>query len=151
MELPPEIRRRFQAHGRAGGRARAARMAPADRRLVARIAALRRWTVRRFGSASFAELGLPGGDVIDRGVADLAAGRESVESLVVSLAAPRLRREGVPLPRDTHPDPDQRLYRLLEQTAGDLAHARYLAHLRQAASFADACRLARREGSDRAA
>lgn len=77
--------------------------------------------------------------MIDRGLADLAAGRETVESLVVSLAAPRLRREGVPLPRGLTQDADRRLYRLLEREHGDLAHARYLAYLRQAASFADAC------------
>ena len=39
-----------------------------------------------------------------------------------------------------------RLYRLLEESDGDLAHARYLAHVRQAASFADACRDARIDG-----
>jgi hypothetical protein len=41
------------------------------------------------------------------------------------------------------PDADIRLYRLLEHTEGDLAHARYLAYLRRAASIADACANAR--------
>jgi hypothetical protein len=81
--------------------------------------------------------------MIDAGLTALAAGEESVESLVVSLAAPRLRREGVPLPPEVFADAELRLYRLLEQTSGDLAHARYLACLRQAASFADACSAAR--------
>ena len=45
--------------------------------------------------------------------------------------------------RDLLPDADVRLYRLLEHTEGDLAHARYLAYLGQAASFADACADAR--------
>lgn len=58
------------------------------------------------------------------------------------MAAPRLRREGVPL-RETHPDPEERLYTLLSRTEGDLAHARYSALLRQAVSFADACRVVR--------
>lgn len=151
MKLPSSIRQQFRAHGKAGGLARAARMTPSDRRRDARIAALRRWTVTRFGAPSFAALGLPGGDEIDRGITDLAAGRESVESLVVSLAAPRLRREGVPLPREVHADPETRLYRRLEQEAGDLAHARYLAHLQQAASFADACGLFHRGGDIHAA
>ena len=84
--------------------------------------------------------------MIDKGLDDLAAGQMTPECLVVSLAAPRLRREGVPLPRVYIPDAEPRLYRLLEQVHGDLAHARYLAHLRQVASFADACHLARTDG-----
>lgn len=151
MKLPATIREQFRTHGRAGGKARAARMAPTDRSRASRLAALHRWTVKRFGAASFAALGLPGGEEIDRGVADLALGRESVESLVVSLAAPRLRREGVPLPREVQADPESRLYRRLEQEAPDLAHARYLAHLQQAVSFADACRLFRDDGDADAA
>jgi hypothetical protein len=77
--------------------------------------------------------------MIDRGLADLADGRETAESLLVSLASSRLRREGVPLPRLGDPDADRRLYRRLEASEGDLAHARYLALRRQVASFADAC------------
>jgi hypothetical protein len=81
--------------------------------------------------------------MIDKGLDDLAAERETAESLAVSLAAPRLRREAVPLPATRLADADRRLYRLLERAHGDLAHARYLARLRQVASFADACRFAR--------
>jgi len=118
-------------------------MSPEARRSVARKAAIRRWIRDRFGAPGFEAIGLPGGEAIDAGLAALAAGEESIESLLVSLAAPRLKREGVPLPRDVFPDADVRLYRLLEHTEGDLAHARYLAYLRQAASFADACANAR--------
>ena len=140
VKLPPAIRERFQAYGRQGGQTRARRMAPERRRTVARQAAIRRWIRVRFGADSFAALGLPGGDMIDRGLSDLVAGVESVESLLVSLAEPRLRREGVPLPREgIFEDADHRLYRLLERTGGTLAHARYLALLRQVTSFADAC------------
>jgi hypothetical protein len=113
-------------------------MSAEARRTVARNAAVRRWTRSRFGAVSFGALGLPGGEIIDRGLSALAAGEESAESLAVSLAAPRLRREGVPLAGPVFPDADLRLYRLLERTSGDLAHARYLAYLRQVASFADA-------------
>ena len=88
--------------------------------------------------------------MVDKGLDDLAAGRETSESLVVSQAAPRLRREGVPLPAVCIPDADRRLYRLLEETHGILAHARYLARLRQIASFADACRGARKKRDDHA-
>ena len=81
--------------------------------------------------------------MIDAGLDDLADERETVESLTVSLASSRLRREGVPLPAAVFPDADHRLYRLLETKHGELAHARYLAFLRQVASFADACPSAR--------
>jgi hypothetical protein len=40
-------------------------------------------------------------------------------------------------------DPERRLFQLLSQVEGDLAHARYRAWLRQLVSFADACRVAR--------
>jgi hypothetical protein len=118
-------------------------MSPELRRTLARQAAIQRWIRVRFRSPGFEALGLPGGEIIDAGLAALAAGEESVESLLVSLAAPRLRREGVPLPRNLLPDAEMRLYHLLEETSGDLAHARYLAYLRQATSFADACSNAR--------
>ena len=139
MRLPKSVRDQFRAYGREGGRVRAARMSPASRKIVARKAAIRRWTRIRFGVSSFEALGFPGGRAVDAGLAALAAGEESIESLMVSLAAPRLRREGVPLPHDVMANADVRLYRLLEQTSADLAHARYLACLREVASFADAC------------
>jgi hypothetical protein len=146
MELPTEVRAAFQREGRKGGQARARSLSADARRTIARQAATRRWIRVRFGETSFAVLGLPGGQTIDAGLDDLAAGRVTPESLVVSLAAPRLRREGVPLPRTCLPDAEPRLYRLLEQVHGELAHARYLAHLRQAESFANACHLARIDG-----
>lgn len=114
-------------------------MNAAARSAVARRAAAARWIRRRFGDTSFEALGLPGGDLVDQGLAALADGRATIESLLVSIAAPRLRREGVPVgaPLD---DPEDRLFSLLEQSAGDLAHARYSAYLRRMASFCDACR-----------
>ncbi len=145
MRLPREIREQFQRHGRAGGRARAARMGPDARKEVARRAAAGRWIRARFGASSFAALGLPGGDIVDAGLADLAAGKRTAESLLVSLAEPRLRLEGVPL-GCVHSDPENGLYDLLAQSAGDLAHSRYGAYLRQVVSFADACRGARIDG-----
>jgi uncharacterized protein with von Willebrand factor type A (vWA) domain len=71
--------------------------------------------------------------MVDAGLDALASEEMTIESLVVSLAASRLRREGVPVPASTFADAETHLYRLLEQTSGDLAHARYLAYLRQAA------------------
>lgn len=63
-------------------------------------------------------------------------------SLLVSLAAPRLRREGVPLV-SVHENAEDRLYEILSRSEGDLAHSRYGAYLRQITSFADAARVAR--------
>jgi hypothetical protein len=143
MDLPREVLEEFRRYGRNGGRARAAAMPPEARASGARKAAKARWTRERFGAPDFASLGLPGGELVDEGLADLAEGIVSRASLVVSLASPRLRREGVPVGR-VEPDADVRLYRLLEEEAGDaLAHARYNALRREIVSFANACRLAR--------
>jgi len=139
MKLPDEIRERFRSYGRAGGRMRAARMTPVARTAVARKASTARWIRHRFGSPSFEALGFPGGDLVDSGLAELADGKTTVASLLVSLAATRLRREGVPLSA-THDDPETRLYDLIAKRSEALAHARYGAYLRQISSFADACR-----------
>ena len=144
MKWPDEIRERFRRYGRAGGRKRAARMTGKARKAVARRAATARWIRHRFGSSSFEALGFPGGDLVDAGLAELADGKIEVASLVVSLAATRLRREGIPL-GTVHADPEERLYQSLVRGSGDLTHARYGAHLRQISSFADACRQARLE------
>jgi len=142
MEIPPEVRERFREYGAIGGRRRANRLSPERRRAIARRAATCRWIRHRFGVASFEEAGLPGGDLVDAGLADLAEGRETRASLAVSLAAPRLEREGVPV-GDGLEDPERRLFSSLLRTEGALAHARYNAYLRQLVSFADACRHAR--------
>jgi hypothetical protein len=145
MDLPPEVLDQFRRHGRRGGTARAKRMSPEARRAGARRAATARWIRERFGSGDFASLGLPAGALVDAGLADLAAGATTVEGLLVSLAAPRLRREGVPV-GTVEPDPEERLYALLQKTEGDLAHARYNALRQQIVSFANACRAARVDG-----
>jgi hypothetical protein len=142
MKLPDEVRERFRAYGRAGGRTRAARMNQEARTAVARKASTSRWLRHRFGSASFEALGFPGGDLVDAGLAELADGKTTEASLLVSLAATRLRREGVPVGA-VHEDPENILFQMLTKTSGDLAHARYGAYLRQMSSFADACRRVR--------
>lgn len=143
MRLPRAVAAQFRRQGRRGGQVRAQRLSPPARRAIAQGAAIRRWIRVRFGEGRFAALGLPGGELIDQGLDDLVAGRETSASLVVCLAAPRLRREGVPVPPCPYAEADHRLYRMLEAAHGGLGHARWLAHLEQASSFADACRLAR--------
>jgi hypothetical protein len=142
MDLPPDVLAQFRRHGRRGGRTRAARLSAQQRASGARRAATARWIRKRFGAPDFASLCLPAGEMIDRGLADLAAGVTSRESLLVSLASARLRREGVPV-GVREANPDERLYALLTETEGDLAHTRYNALRQQIVSFANACRAAR--------
>lgn len=149
MEFPEDILQRFREFGRIGGRRRAADLSSSRRTAIARHAATTRWVRDRFGAASFRDLGLPGGEIIDEGLADLAEGRVTPESLAVSIAAPRLRREGVPLGR-VLADPERRLFEVLSVRDDDLAHPRYNAYLRSLVSFADACRQARIDRASRA-
>ena len=76
---------------------------------------------------------LPGEKLIDRGLRDLAAGVESIEALLVSIGAPRLRRLGLSI--EPLPAPEARLYGLLADTYGDGAHSRYNALIRRLVSF----------------
>lgn len=77
---------------------------------------------------------LPGADLVGRGVEDLAAGRRSVEALLVSRATTRLRSCGVLLD-DPLPDADRELYVLLAASEGTGAHAAYNALTRRLVSF----------------
>jgi hypothetical protein len=77
---------------------------------------------------------VPGAELVERGARDLEAGVESVESLLVSIGAPRLRRLGYVLP-ETFPSPEHRLYELLRAKHGDAAHSRYNALVRRLVSF----------------
>jgi hypothetical protein len=88
MKLPDPVRAEFRRQGRRGGRTRARRLSALERKRIARLAAVRRWIRVRFGEPRFEALGLPGGVRVDRGLDDLAAGRETLESFAVSLAAP---------------------------------------------------------------
>ncbi len=73
---------------------------------------------------------LPGADLVEKGLRDLEQGTESVESLLVSLSAPRLRTLGLLVP-EPWADPELRLYRMLATEYGAGAHARYNALLRR--------------------
>lgn len=89
-----------------------------------------------------ATLGLPGAELVERGLADLGRGVESVESLLVSVGAPRLRRLGFAV--DTpFAEPEERLYLLLAREDGDDAHSRYNALVRRLVSFERAAESAR--------
>ncbi len=76
---------------------------------------------------------LPGGDLISRGLEDLARGDETTEALLVAIGAPRLRRLGFDIP--TLASPEHRLYERLAASTPDEAHSRYNALLRRLTSF----------------
>ena len=78
---------------------------------------------------------LPGADLVEKGIDDLSRGIESVESLLVSIGAPRLRsRAGLVVTGDIA-NPESRLYELLAETDSDSAHSRYNALIRRLVSF----------------
>ncbi len=87
--------------------------------------------------------GLPGADLVEQGLRDLAAGHETEAALLVLIGEPRLRRLGFIVsepppewsttPRD--PSPEHRLYALLARSDGDAAHSRYNALIRTLVSF----------------
>lgn len=83
---------------------------------------------------------LPGEELVYAGLEDLRAGRVSEASLVVQVAAPRLRALGFEIPESptTAESPEHRLYELLVQERGKGAHSRYNALLARMASFARA-------------
>jgi len=78
--------------------------------------------------------GLPGVDLVQRGVRDLDAGRRSVEALLVSRASRRLRSCGVAI-GEPLPDADRGLYEILAAQEGTGAHAAYNALTRRLVSF----------------
>jgi hypothetical protein len=74
---------------------------------------------------------LPGEDLVQRGLVDLAAGVESVESLLVSIGAPRLTGLGVAVEKP-FPSPEHRLYKLLSKEEPASAHSRLVSYERAA-------------------
>ncbi len=83
---------------------------------------------------------LPGADLVTAGLEDLHAGRETEASLLVQMAAPRLRALGydVAEPPAGTPPAGHRLFAHLEEQLGAGAHSRYNALLRRIVSFASA-------------
>jgi hypothetical protein len=77
---------------------------------------------------------LPGFDLVEKGLADLALGVESEAALLVSIGAPRLRRLGIPVAA-AFDSPEHRLYELLRKEDPDGAHSRYNALIRRLVSF----------------
>lgn len=81
--------------------------------------------------------GLPGADLVREGLADLGAGRDTPPAFAVAVAAARLRRLGIPVPRSID-DAELKLYHALGALDPPSAYSRYNALLRQIDSFARA-------------
>ena len=77
----------------------------------------------------------PGEDLIVMDLAGLAAGHETVSSLLVSIGEQRLRRAGISVPSAVFDNPEHRLYRLLASENSDAAHSRYNSLIRRLVSF----------------
>lgn len=82
--------------------------------------------------------GLPGVELVEPGLADLVAGRETVPALLVAIAGTRLRRLGLPVPVRAWDDDELRLYRALCDEDPSSAYSRYNSLLRRIDSFASA-------------
>lgn len=87
---------------------------------------------------------LPGAEIVLPGIADLEAGRQSINAIAVQCAATRLRRLGLNAPSIEGDVPAaHQLYSRLSDELGNAAHSRYNAILRRVASFAGAAERAR--------
>lgn len=78
--------------------------------------------------------GLPGSELVAKGIADLNAGARTVEALLVAPAAARLRALGVPVRGDVA-EPELALYEALCRDDSNDAYGRYNSLRRRLASF----------------
>jgi hypothetical protein len=78
---------------------------------------------------------LPGSELVEPGLADLAEGRETLEALVVAIGAPKLRSLGLVVPRHSFEHPEHALYERLAQAEPESAHSRYNALIRRLVRF----------------
>lgn len=82
---------------------------------------------------------LPGADLVAQGLADLVRGEVTDYSLLVLIAAPRLRRLGIAIPERMFPEPcEHLLYSRLEERFGRDAHSRYNSLIRRIVSYSQA-------------
>lgn len=86
---------------------------------------------------------LPGEELIRAGLQDLARGEETIEALLVSIAAPRLERLGFEVTQPISA-PEHALYERLRREDPGSAHTRYNALIRRLVSFERAAECVRR-------
>jgi hypothetical protein len=78
---------------------------------------------------------LPGGDIVEIGLRDLEASRDSAAADLVLIGAPRLCRLGFEVPLDRAVGAEHRLYLRLAAEDPRTAHSRYNALIRRLVSF----------------
>src|SRR5919108_1057356 len=83
---------------------------------------------------------LPGGEILEPGLRDLGAGVRSVSALLIMIAAPRLARCGIPIPKELSLPalPEHELYDLLVAEQGPEAYRFYRSLLRRLVSLENA-------------
>jgi hypothetical protein len=87
---------------------------------------------------------LPGEELVRQGLLDLSQRRVTDCSLLLLVAAPRLKRLGIQVPDQPFPGPcEHRLYGRLERRLGAAAHSYYNSLLRRIDSYA--CALEREQ------
>ena len=91
---------------------------------------------------------LPGKELVEQGLADLWQNRVSDFSLLVLIAAPRLRRLGIQIPDRPFPRPyEHQLYSRLDERLGTAAHSYYNSLIRRIVSYARALEREQSQGS----
>ncbi len=85
------------------------------------------------------EHSLPGEELVAQGIADLSQDRQTDFSLLVLIAAPRLKRLGIDIPDRPFPRPyEHQLYARLDRRLGAAAHSHYNSLIRRIVSYAHA-------------
>ena len=91
---------------------------------------------------------LPGEELVQQGLADLAQNRMTDCSLLVLIAAPRLKRLGIQIVEQPFEKPyEHQLYDLLGERLGPAAHSHYNSLIRRIVSYARALEQERQNGS----
>lgn len=77
---------------------------------------------------------LPGNELIQKGLKDLSLNKITIESLLISIGSPRLRRNGYII-SGCVPHSEHQLYQLLKSQFKDGAHSKYNSYIRKLISF----------------
>jgi hypothetical protein len=79
---------------------------------------------------------LPGQELLEQGLKDLAAGQITETALLVLIASPRLEKLGITIPDVSVTEPyEHKLYDLLSERFGNAAHSRYNSLIRRIVSY----------------
>ncbi len=79
-------------------------------------------------------MNLPGGNIVQHGLADLASSQPTIPALLVSIGSPRLEQIGIHVPSPIS-SPEFKLYKTLSAMNPDSAHSQYNGWIRKLVSF----------------